>query len=242
MALFHEGVTRKGKKSSLYDVLPVENNAALDLNQTNNMVDGGFLLHHMKWKPSSNVSSICHQYITYITKHYGPNCMVVFDGYSDVNSKKRSEQKRRGLTKTSVDIICNENTIITVQQEHFLANEKNKTRLILFLTEKMTAAGIEITVATGDADGTIVRCELDKAAVHPTVVIVGEDVDLIVLFMGLAPPNINLFFMKPGRGKVETKLFSVRQLQQLPFGKTILLLHSFSGCDTTSAIHGRIKV
>lgn len=103
---------------------------------------------------------------------------------------------------------------------------------------KVTAAGIETTVTIGDA----VRCGLDKAAVHPTVVIVGEDVDLIVLLMGLTQPNINVFFMKPERGKVETKLFSVRQLQQLPFAKTILLLHSFSGCDTTSAIHGKSKV
>lgn len=70
---------------------------------------------------------------------------------------------------------------------------------------KVTAAGIETTVTIGDA----VRCGLDKAAVHPTVVIVGEDVDLIVLLMGLTQPNINVFFMKPERGKVETKLFSV---------------------------------
>ncbi|KAB0802718.1 hypothetical protein PPYR_04904 [Photinus pyralis] len=48
--------------------------------------------------------------------------------------------------------------------------------------------------------------------------------------------------MKPGRGNVETKLFSVRQLQQHPVAKTILLLHSFSGCDTTSAVHGKSKV
>ncbi|CAH2107198.1 unnamed protein product [Euphydryas editha] len=96
-------------------------------------------------------------------------------GYSDVNSTKRAEQKRRGLTKTSVDINCNKNTIFTVQKEHFLANEKNKTRLIRFLAEKMTAAGIETTVAAGDADSTIVRWGLDKAAVHLTVVIIGED-------------------------------------------------------------------
>ncbi len=242
MALFLEGGMRKGKKSSLYDVLPVEDNATVDLNQSTNVVDGGFLLHRMKWKPSSNVSSICQQYLTYVQKHYGPNCMVVFDGYDDVNSTKRAEQKRRGLSKTSVDINCNENTIITVQQEHFLANERNKTRLIQFLTEKMRAARIETTAATGDADGTIVRCGLDKAAIHPTVVIVGEDIDLVVLLIGLAPPNTNVFFLKPGRGKVETKLYSVRQLQQLPFAKTILLLHSFSGCDTTSAIHGKSKV
>lgn len=48
--------------------------------------------------------------------------------------------------------------------------------------------------------------------------------------------------MKPGRQKTETKLFSVQKLQQLSFAKTILLLHSFSGCDTTSAIHGKSKV
>jgi hypothetical protein len=86
----------------------------------------------------------------------------------------------------------------------------------------MTAARIENIFATGDAEGTIVRCGLDKAVVHPTVVIVGEDFDLLVLLLGLAPPNINVFFLKPGRGKVETKLFSVQQLQQLPFAKTIL--------------------
>ena len=147
---------RKGKKSSLYDVLPVEDNATLDLTQSTNVVDGGFLLHRMKWKESSSISSICHQYIAFVQKHYGENCTVVFDGYNDVNSTKRAEQKRRGLTKTSVDINFNESTTITVRQEHFLANERNKTRLIHLLTEKMTAAGIETTVATGDADGTIV--------------------------------------------------------------------------------------
>ncbi|CAH2100164.1 unnamed protein product [Euphydryas editha] len=83
-AQFHEGVRRKGKKSSLYDILPVENN-----------VDGGFLLHRV-----------------------------------------------------------------------FPRHEKNKARLIQFLAEKTTAAGIETTVAAGDADGTIVRCGLDKAAIQ----------------------------------------------------------------------------
>lgn len=242
LALFSEGGMRKGKKSALYDVLPAEDNATLDLTQNTVVVDGGFLLHRMKWKQSSDVSSICHQYIAYVQKHYGENCMVVFDGYSDIDSTKRAEQKRRGITKTSVDINFHESTAITVQQEHFLANERNKTRLIHLLSEKMRAAGIETTVATGDADGTIVRCGLDKAAVHPTVVIVGEDVDLIVLLIGLAPQSINMYFMKPGRGNVENKLFSVRQLQELPIAKTILLLHSFSGCDTTSAIHGKSKV
>lgn len=241
LSLFNEGGMRKGKKSSLYEVLPAEDNGTVDLTQSTYVIDGGFLLHRVKWKASSNISSICLQYINYVKKHYGENCMVVFDGYTDVNSTKRAEQKRRGLTKTSVDINFHENTTITVQQEHFLANERNKTRLIDMLIEKMMEASIETNVATGDADTTIVRCGLDKAVLHTTV-IVGEDVDLIVLLIGLAPPSTNIFFMKPGRQKTETKLFSVKKLQQLSFAKTILLLHSFSGCDTTSAIHGKSKV
>ncbi|CAG9820610.1 unnamed protein product [Phaedon cochleariae] len=175
-----------------------------------------------------------------VSKHYGENCTVVFDGYGDPNNTKRAEQKRRRLTKTSDDKHFNDSMNVTVRQEHFLANDKNKTRLIQLLSEKMKARGIETVVATGDADGTIVRCGLEKAALHPTVTIIGEDVDLIVLF-AFARPGSNVSFMKPGRGKVESKLFSTNKLQKLPFAETILLLHAFSGCDTTSAIYNKSK-
>ncbi|KAG5877657.1 hypothetical protein JTB14_017574 [Gonioctena quinquepunctata] len=78
------------------------------------------------------------------------------------------------------------------------------------------AVGIETTNTTGDADGTIVKCGLYRAAVHPAIAIVGQDVDLIVFLIGLAPPSINMNYMKPGRGKVEIKLILLRKLQQLP--------------------------
>lgn len=95
---------------------------------------------------------------------------------------------------------------VTVQQEHFLTNENNKTRLIQLLSDKMTR-GIETVVATGDADGTIVRCGLEKAALHPTVTIIGEDVDLIVLLIAFARPGSNVYFMKPGRGRWNQNCF-----------------------------------
>lgn len=123
----------------------------------------------------------------------------------------------------------------------YIANEKNKTSLIALLSNKMTAKGIETVVTTGDADATIVRCALDKAALHPTVTIIGEDVDLIVLLTAFSQPGTNIHFMKPGRGNAESKLFSSNKLQQLPFAETILLLHAFSGCDTTSAIYNKSK-
>lgn len=105
----------------------------------------------------------------------------------------------------------------------------------------MALKGIETFVAVGDADSTIVRCGLQKATIHPILTIIGEDVDLIVLLLDFASPERNVFFLKPGKGKVESKLYSTTKLQQLGFTDSILLLHSFSGCDTTSAIYKKGK-
>ncbi|GBM12430.1 hypothetical protein AVEN_55273-1 [Araneus ventricosus] len=72
----------------------------------------------------------------------------------------------------------------------------------------MAAEGIETRVATGEADTYIVR-----AISHPIVAITGQDVDIVVLLIALAPPESNIYFMKSGKRKVEANLFSTRKLQ-----------------------------
>ncbi|GBM36606.1 hypothetical protein AVEN_170774-1 [Araneus ventricosus] len=99
------------------------------------------------------------------------------------------------------------NQSVTVQQKQVPANERNKTRLILLLTQKIASEGIETRVATGDADTYIVRCGLEKAIYHPIVAITGQDEDLVVLLIALASPESNIYFMKFGKRKVEAKLF-----------------------------------
>ncbi|GBL77341.1 hypothetical protein AVEN_41765-1 [Araneus ventricosus] len=107
----------------------------------------------------------------------------------------------------------------------------------------MAAKGIETRVATEDADTYIVRFGLEKAISRPIVAITRQDVDVVVLLIALAPPESNIYFIKPDKGKVEAKLFSTRKLEkELSFPKTILLLHTFSGCDITSAIYRKGKV
>ncbi|GBO34670.1 hypothetical protein AVEN_120453-1 [Araneus ventricosus] len=83
-----------------------------------------------------------------------------------------------------------------------------RRRLIQLLTQKIAAKGIETSIATADADSCIVRCEVDKATSHPIVAITGQDADLVVFLIALAPPESNIYFMKSGKGKVEVKLFS----------------------------------
>ncbi|GBM21678.1 hypothetical protein AVEN_248506-1 [Araneus ventricosus] len=134
------------------------------------------------------------------------------------------------------------NQPFTVQQEHFLANGRNKTRLIQSLKQKMAVKGIETRIATEDANTYIARCELEKATSHPIVAITWQDVDLFLLRIALVLPENNIYFMKPGARKVEANLFSTRKLQEeLSFPQNILLLHAFSGCDITSVIYRKSK-
>ncbi|KAJ8865980.1 hypothetical protein PR048_033504 [Dryococelus australis] len=149
-------------------------------------------------------------------------------GYEDVKSTKRAEQKRRGTSKTSVDVNFSENMLVTAQQS-FLTNEKNNNKLIELSVETLTARGIEVSTATGDIDGSIVRRGLNKVTSHSSVVVIGEDVDLIVLLTALTPPGRKVYFMKPGRGNIEDKVYSTRQLYALPFSGSILFIHSFTG-------------
>ncbi|GBM75583.1 hypothetical protein AVEN_259485-1 [Araneus ventricosus] len=100
----------------------------------------------------------------------------------------------------------------------------------------MILKGTEARVATGDADTYIVRSGLEKATSHPKEV-------LVVLLIALAPPDCNIYLKKPGKGKVEAKLFFTRKLQkELSFAQTILLLHAFRGCDITPDIYRKRKV
>ncbi|KAJ8894332.1 hypothetical protein PR048_006957 [Dryococelus australis] len=119
-----------------------------------------------------------------------------------------------------MDVNFDENMLATVQQENFLANEKNKTKLIELLVETLTAREIEVSTATGDTDGGIVRCGLNKVTSHSSVVVIGDDVDLLVLLTALTPPDRN----------------------ELTFSGSIMFIHSFTECDTTCAIFNKIKL
>ena len=178
----------------------------------------------------------------YIKRHYGERCTVVFDGYADtVNSTKRAEQQRRSTTMTSVYIDFTEGMPVTVQQEHFLGNEKNKAKFISMLSHKMITEGIEVRQAEADADTKIVSCGVEKAAFNENVAVIGEDVDLLVLLTALAPPESNILFVKPGRGKVESRMYSSLELQKPDFAESILFIHGFSGCDTISSIFRKAR-
>lgn len=241
LALFDEAGMRKTKKAVLYNILkPTLNNNLQDFDI---VIDGGFLLHRVIWLRGSTISTICEAYVNYIYRHYnGKSCTIVFDGYNSSNATtKTAEHRRRYRTKKSVDVKLNEDTVITIEQGHFLSNDHNKSQLIAILSAKLQTSGIEIRQAPDDADTLIISTAIEISKTSSNVVVVGEDVDLLILLMATTPENQEIIFFKPGRRKTEASTYSSKELQQLGL-RHILFLHAFTGCDTTSAAFRKGKV
>lgn len=137
-SLFKDGMMHKPAKSSLGVLLKsfsppkssIPENAIF-------VVDGGLLLQTVVWPQGSTYGDVCQSYITYMLTHYGARSTVVFDGYRSTSSTKVSEQRRRCHKHTSSNIIFDDNMQTTATQAAFLANSRNKSRLIDSLSEKM---------------------------------------------------------------------------------------------------------
>ena len=104
----------------------------------------------------------------------------------------------------------------------------------------MVGGGTEARIATSDADSVIVRCALEKAASHKTLMIIGEDLNLAVLLIALASAE-NISFLKPGKGNMEGKQFSSRKLKEFSSSEIILFLHAFSWRGVTSTMYTNKK-
>lgn len=170
---------------------------------THVVVDGGHLLHTVIWQRNSSVQSIVDAYVTYTLNHFGKNVSVVFDGYPEQESAdqstKSAERFRRYLASSS-EITFDSSTIIKVSQEKMLSNDRNKERLIQYICTALSQKGIETRIAKEDADRDIILMALEKTIV---VIVVGEDVDLLVLLCGLGTDVKNLRFQKRGRNRNE---------------------------------------
>lgn len=73
------------------------------------------------------------------------------------------------------------------------------------LTEKFLTSGILVHQAEDDADLLIVNTAIRNTDDNIQVVVIGEDIDLLILLLTLSPPKNTIIFEKPGRGKIETR-------------------------------------
>ena len=67
------------------------------------------------------------------------------------------------------------------------------------LCEEFTAVGISIKQADNDADVLIIETAIEQFKRPNTTVVVGEDVDLLILLTARTPVDKIIYFLNPGK-------------------------------------------
>ena len=79
-SLFKDRFMRKSQKSQLAKFLQNGVNPSVQNPGAMYVIDGGALLHRVKWQKKVTYKPIVNQYVKYVRTRYG-DCCVVFDGY-----------------------------------------------------------------------------------------------------------------------------------------------------------------
>ena len=96
--------------------------------------------------------------------------------------------------------------IIYSKSEYEKKMSKIRVDLLQCITS-LNSKGFTVKQAHKDTDTLIVNTAIEETSNSNSVTIVGEDVDLLVILTELAESKQNIFFLKQGRGKTETKLY-----------------------------------
>ena len=144
------------------------------------------------WDNEETFNIILNKYVQYVRRHFGARITVVFDGYDDCTRNiKAAEQRRRTLaTSSSSDILFDELMTVPTSQQKFLANTYNKSRL----KDKFTAENILVKQANNDVDVLIIKTAIEQFNLTNASIVVGEDVDLLVLLTARTPAEKTIFF------------------------------------------------
>ena len=209
------------------------------------VIDGGALLHHVKWLRNVPLSDTMSQYVTLVKKRYGRNSIVVFDGYETGPSIKDHEHQRRQKKATALtpDVICSDDTVVSDSQQAFLANQHNKIQFIRLLSERFRKEGVSVIQAKGDADTDIVSTALHEAH-SKTVTVAADDTDIFILLLHHHSPqlhDIHLLSQTVNKKSGKCASISIRELHKKLGRETcrqLPAIHAIGGCDTTSGLFG----
>ncbi|KAG1649449.1 Heparan sulfate 2-O-sulfotransferase 1 [Nymphon striatum] len=117
MSLFKDGLMREPTKAVLRNALLTEK-ADVDPNALH-VLDGGALLHKVRWSTSVTYREVCDLYVNHIKSKYGIGT-IVFDGYMDGPSTKDHEHARRSINKRRcADVQCDLSTKVNLKQDVF---------------------------------------------------------------------------------------------------------------------------
>jgi hypothetical protein len=104
------------------------------------VVDGGHLLHAVKWRIDGTFADVANQYVDYLYRQFKRVVFIVFDGYGNGPNVKDHEHRRRGK-RQSPDVVFDKSGPVHKNQDEFLANENNKHAFVSFLISHLMSYG-----------------------------------------------------------------------------------------------------
>lgn len=244
---------RKSEKSQLVkaitnyvskkkDDLLVESNVS----STRYVLDGGSLIYRISsWMKNTTYGEIATRYADFVYSRYG-KATVVFDGYGSGPSTKDMTHQRRKSSLRAPVINFTETMLFTSTKESFLSNLSNKQNLINLITEKLQNKGCIVVNSLEDADLNIALTAVQQSSSH-TVTVIGEDTDVLILLLyhcyDIKQYDIYYRSDRVGTKKSTTThdIYLYKEVLGRDICKGLLFMHSFTGCDTTSAFYGVSK-
>ena len=168
--------------------------------QSFHVVDGGALLHKVKWLPNTSYQSMLNQYSRYVKSKYGRAC-IVFDACANGSYTKDHEHQRRVEKMVAHVSLEDLQMIPTCSQKIFLKNDRNKVQFISTLSEKLRR-GHEVQNSTGDADTQIVSAALQYVGdIDNDILVAAGDTDILVLIMFHWKEGMNIYMLAKTRNK-----------------------------------------
>ena len=136
MSLFKGGLMRKPDKASLRKIIMPETNVVQKEDIKNcymYVIDGGSLLHRVRWSQGTRFSVIAELHTKYLFRNYKSGTTIIFDGHHGQSTKDHEHMPRNAVPQSSnVNIHAENHAPFT--QDRFLSNTENKAGLVRFLT------------------------------------------------------------------------------------------------------------
>ena len=153
---------------------------------------------------------------------------------------------RRSAGAKSFEIHIRHSTCPNTKKETFLSQDKNKQRFIDMLSERLLDNGIQVRHSDGDADVLIIKTAIEYMQRTNVILVADDDTDIFVLAIHYLGTNdfANSLLLKASSSSAKRKLINVTQLRSLlhpDICSSILLIHAYMGCDTTSGIFRKSK-
>ena len=126
-------------------------------------------------------------------------------------------------------------------QQVFFSNNKNKNQFVQLLSHYLRQDSQIVYNNTGDADTMIVKCALDLAAQGNEVTVVSDDTDILVLLIYHWKISMATVYFKKEAKKMMWRVQDLIANAGELLTSHILFVHTWSGCDTTSATFGQGK-